>query len=706
MADDIHIDVGDWLNTIGLRCDDYLVIFGRFIGVESLLHLTEQDILDLGVDSAAHRAKIITSLIVIRAQLEKRLGLKTTTPAVTNGDQKLRSQTEHVHYEGPDYAPLNVASPLPVVPEKMSLVRSPSFNIDNHPWYHSQISRQAAEALVKNDGDFLVRNSISNPGDYVLSCRWRGQSLHFMINKQIESTGKYSKYKYQFEDALFDTVPGLVNFYVTCKCAISQRSGAVITKPIRRGEVADPLHRPLPLPPTPEYNLDRTESMPATPRRNFLESIDMNKKMQRAESESNIRHQSTEHSHLTRSSPQRVLKKSKPMIPIKNKALYEDDGKDYSDYSQVKSTPAIILEARKRRELGLTSPLHDTSKFQFLTSPNSDGYGKMISQNDMFYSMKKVTNMKLPIMDEKSLIKAEEFNTNFMALDSKPLETPAILAIKTVLLNHSPMTLARHMTKIDLDMFNIVRKEDMGVCVSSGLEHITLPQGCQLRQDVLERYHSMRMFIVLTILTCPQLPERSLMLQRWIDVATELKNKMGNLFALSVIMESLAHPSITRLRSTWLQVHQQYTQTLFILKTKLRPFMSSLHDGTAQLPLQNISIPYIIPLCEILERHPLEAQPSAWETEDLSCLDTILLHLDTARVITSQVGIYVAKGEEILDEFTPDSEVLDVFRTEMHQKLCWGSRGVSVGREERLIKFNQLLAVLSERSDPSPETNV
>lgn len=36
-------------------------------------------------------------------------------------------------------------------------------------WFHASISRQAAENLLKSDGDFLVRESQGKTGQYVLT---------------------------------------------------------------------------------------------------------------------------------------------------------------------------------------------------------------------------------------------------------------------------------------------------------------------------------------------------------------------------------------------------------------------------------------------------------------------------------------------------------------------------------------------------------
>ena len=56
-------------------------------------------------------------------------------------------------------------------------------DLRSHAWYHGAIPRQRAEEIVERDGDFLVRDCTSQPGNYVLTCRWKGQSLHFVINK-------------------------------------------------------------------------------------------------------------------------------------------------------------------------------------------------------------------------------------------------------------------------------------------------------------------------------------------------------------------------------------------------------------------------------------------------------------------------------------------------------------------------------------------
>ncbi|XP_041790237.1 breast cancer anti-estrogen resistance protein 3 homolog isoform X2 [Chelmon rostratus] len=105
----------------------------------------------------------------------------------------------------------------------------------SHAWYHGPLSREAAESLFERDGDFLVRDSSSAPGDYVLSCFWKDGPMHFKIIRVVLRPKQgYSRELFQFEEDRFDNVPALIRFYVGGRRPISQASGAVIFHPITR----------------------------------------------------------------------------------------------------------------------------------------------------------------------------------------------------------------------------------------------------------------------------------------------------------------------------------------------------------------------------------------------------------------------------------------------------------------------------------------
>ncbi|XP_008072798.1 breast cancer anti-estrogen resistance protein 3 isoform X2 [Carlito syrichta] len=110
-----------------------------------------------------------------------------------------------------------------------------SEDLRSHAWYHGRIPRQVSENLVQRDGDFLVRDSLSSPGNFVLTCQWKNLAQHFKISRTVLRLSEaYSRVQYQFEMESFDSIPGLVRCYVGNRRPISQQSGAIIFQPINR----------------------------------------------------------------------------------------------------------------------------------------------------------------------------------------------------------------------------------------------------------------------------------------------------------------------------------------------------------------------------------------------------------------------------------------------------------------------------------------
>uniref|UniRef100_A0A8C0G1P0 SH2 domain containing 3C n=1 Tax=Chelonoidis abingdonii TaxID=106734 RepID=A0A8C0G1P0_CHEAB len=110
-----------------------------------------------------------------------------------------------------------------------------STDLRSHVWYHGRIPREVSESLVQRNGDFLIRDSLTSLGDYVLTCRWRNEPLHFKINKvMVKSSDSRTHIQYLFEQESFDNVPALVRFYVGNRKAVSEQSGAIVYCPINR----------------------------------------------------------------------------------------------------------------------------------------------------------------------------------------------------------------------------------------------------------------------------------------------------------------------------------------------------------------------------------------------------------------------------------------------------------------------------------------
>ena len=535
----------------------------------------------------------------------------------------------------PDYGPLqNTYQPLsgPGAPAPCTAVdhshlpQVEKHDLSRYLWYHGRIPREKAEKLLTRDGDFLLRESGTQPGDYVLTCCWRGAALHFMINRQLiqeASTCVQPKVQYQFEEELFDFVPELIQFYASTRKPISESSGVIISHAIPREAPAaaafygpkhmqgkcsgspgqSPRHSPKASPRT------TPNQSPALPRRNLPQRmgsqplsslssatdaaapLDKSKcgshgslpsiahatkaarKTQVASGVSHQRtgsepiavmpHQLTRGSHvltgsegdLTKPAPPKPSRvptvkakpQDRPVIQIRNKELYDDGDRDYSDYDQVKSWPSHLKKSDDAhlkvfettppkcnittshtlpKATGLSAPhrigahsfntptdLYDVPKSARASSASSDTYdvpkslrpntdvydvlpsqkfGKRISADSTCdltpTKLPKETAYTLPVVEPESHFSLVNHDSELLSPHNKPLEGAAMVTIRMLLLESSSRALAQHMTFLDLQLLKVTGSHNLGLGVGSGLELLTLPQGEQLRTDIIERW--------------------------------------------------------------------------------------------------------------------------------------------------------------------------------------------------------------------------
>ncbi|MED6275184.1 hypothetical protein CHARACLAT_023944 [Characodon lateralis] len=91
-------------------------------------------------------------------------------------------------------------------------------------WYHGAIPRTEAQELLRQQGDFLVRESHGKPGEYVLSVFSDDQRRHFII--------QYADSQYRFEGTGFPTIPQLIEHHFSTKQVITKKSGVVLMNPV------------------------------------------------------------------------------------------------------------------------------------------------------------------------------------------------------------------------------------------------------------------------------------------------------------------------------------------------------------------------------------------------------------------------------------------------------------------------------------------
>uniref|UniRef100_A0ABI7WMF6 SHC adaptor protein 3 n=1 Tax=Felis catus TaxID=9685 RepID=A0ABI7WMF6_FELCA len=78
--------------------------------------------------------------------------------------------------------------------------------LEGEPWYQGEMSRKEAEGLLKNDGDFLVRKSATNPGSFVLTGMHNGQAKHLLL---VDPEGTV-----RTKDRVFDSISHLINHHL------------------------------------------------------------------------------------------------------------------------------------------------------------------------------------------------------------------------------------------------------------------------------------------------------------------------------------------------------------------------------------------------------------------------------------------------------------------------------------------------------------
>uniref|UniRef100_A0A6Q2WVU5 SHC-transforming protein 1 n=1 Tax=Esox lucius TaxID=8010 RepID=A0A6Q2WVU5_ESOLU len=94
-------------------------------------------------------------------------------------------------------------------------------------WFHGSLSRKQAERLLTRDGDFLVRESGTTPGQYVLTGQQGGQPKHLLL---VDPEGVV-----RTKDHRFDSVSHLISYHMDNRLPIvSAGSEVCLQQPVER----------------------------------------------------------------------------------------------------------------------------------------------------------------------------------------------------------------------------------------------------------------------------------------------------------------------------------------------------------------------------------------------------------------------------------------------------------------------------------------
>ncbi|KAG7499800.1 SH2 domain-containing protein 3C-like isoform X2 [Solea senegalensis] len=655
------------------------------------------------------------------------------------------SQAEYVQFSKEKYL---LESP----PEKLrkeleeELKLSPA-DIRSHGWYHGHIPREVSETLVVRNGDFLVRDSLTNVGDYVLTCRWSNEVLHLTISKVLVKSSD-TKVQYMLETDSFDSVQELVRYYIGQRKPVSQSSGVHIYCPVSRTLPLRYLEATFAL----SNNKQGSGYSPSSQRGAYIKrrSVTMTDGLT---TEKMIPHSpSTIHHHKD---------------AMRNCAMSMDQIQEYrcplSPVGETPMSPAYSAITRQRAHSGgrvlavvppspvmrhssdpqlspstgnnppehpahtshsaHSSPAHHPG-YQSHSSETAGSYcdlrpcpaGPPKPPTKSYVERLRVEERKeegaregeemfcTPQMETTSSFRPSRYESRLMPPENKPLEMSVLKRVKELLAEVDARTAAKHITMADCTVARILcvnseMQRMMGV--SSGLELLTLPHGHQLRLDLMERFYTMSIMMAVDLLGCTgSTEERAALLHKTIQLAAELKSNMGNMFGFAAVMRALELPQISRLEQTWVTLRQRHTEGAILYEKKLKPFMKNMNDGKESSVLSSTSFPHIIPVLSLLERGlALGETLEPWESAEVG-VDVVMYHLEAARTIAHHGGIYRSNAEAKLQGLQEQAEIHEIFQTEFQMRLLWGSRGSEGSQSERYEKFDKVLTALSHKLEP------
>ncbi|CAJ1054039.1 breast cancer anti-estrogen resistance protein 3 homolog isoform X1 [Xyrichtys novacula] len=805
-----------WLRQIGLP--QYTkTLESEYYGLEGLLNVTDGELKDAGVEDAAHRETILSQLSRHRQRLDPHSGVpvkrrvsrkyslgssmdlvkpkkdlfrQSVLPRLQRADKKHRLSASCSQLR-----PLNednaISETESCQDSKHSKRRSVSAYFSqlkvfggrkdmdslkkeleeelklstedprSHAWYHGPLSREDTESLLKRDGDFLIRDSSSAPGDYVLSCFWKNGPLHFkIIRVTLRPKKGYSRELFQFEEDRFDNVPALIRFYVGDRRPISQASGAVIFHPITRT---------LPLRVINERHAERKSSK-SEKRRSFssahadtlqvinpllrsgsqpanLENVGRRPSLQSAQSDSNLRTGVPQNAQSEDTGPAPISpvfrtgsepllsprpRHTRPLPPGGGVTLRGSDGQlhprappkplrvsavfpnaippppSHRDDNPASFYDELVVQVPESRRKGHVDRLRAEEKWQSRARLTETSFGfleaqmtEASSQLPALPQKKKAVedwHFEKPHVESKSCFQLDQFESQLLPENNRPLEPSVLLSLKEIFNRSNANATALHMLSVDCQVARIVGVTDEQKRIM-GVE-----SGLEL--VTLPHGHQLRQDLL----------ERHHLIA--LGVAVDILGCTGTVSQRATVL----HKLISLAQALKEHAHDLYSFSA-VMKALEMPQIMRLemtwralrrnHTETAVLfekklkPFMNllndgddsaVQGPVAVPhLVPLLMA--MEGDDPV-ENSERGC-QLLYNVLQSARGAALHARDYQQHARSLLTAgWEPIPELLEAFRTEFALRLFWGQSGATADREERYEKFDKILCVLSDKLEP------
>uniref|UniRef100_A0A915PRJ1 SH2 domain-containing protein n=1 Tax=Setaria digitata TaxID=48799 RepID=A0A915PRJ1_9BILA len=602
-------------------------------------------------------------------------------------------------------------------------------------WYHGLLTRLRAECLVRSEGDFLVRDSISFKGDFVLTVFWNGRAVHFQINKDPSSLSA-SGFFFQFEEEQFENVSDLITFYQAHQKPITRNSGCIIKNPVPN--TATSTADGLKLKPEIEQNYMRIIRPNLF---KFNQELSLSQKVLLNETRKQLQLRRTPtpqvpsstspvapdgKAHLSLSD---LLSRPLPR-PLQSPVHNDEDEVKYSysemDYDAMEeatiATAKEISTVQKHEVMDdistSTSSLSNKLPVVSLNSTDNDliasgpvllspttsasciDISKLhwrIPRSSSFPALPE-RKVSFPIRDSGCVVDNSDYDqprpsttavTNtvidllnyrspFIEPSNKPQMQRLLEKFRELLLAKKPESCAGLITVEDCRLLRLEQNlQDVAKCERiNGLSLVLLPHGENVRNDLLERSRSLYYLCVLSILHQTQRTQRCVVYGTWIRIAWALFYQFGNAFSFLTLIDALCS-DLVKCTPT--------DECLWKMQRELEVLAGKLQRGEP-LPENSpkMNIPFMQPVIKILSNNP--SCNNDWATE----LDDLWKWLQQGRNWVKEPVHLKLYSETI-------SHSDNFLSTEFSLKLLFGSKDYSMDTEKRYIKLAAMANTLQKR---------
>ncbi|CAJ0598877.1 unnamed protein product [Cylicocyclus nassatus] len=559
-----------------------------------------------------------------------------------------------------------------------------SFNIESQPWYCGLVTRINSEKMLTDNGDFLVRDSISMPGEYVLTAMWNGRPLHFQINTVCENGKKH----FHLEEESFASVAALINFYRSHRRPVTAASGCIISTPVDRtreaatcdGSELEASYMHV-LAPHAGHVTPRSLS-----RRVLLNQTAL--RQQRPRSTIGHDHTSTAPDTILVPPVPAALRNRPLPLPIRSPRNTQEVEEDYSemDYdamdgildasstfdekvrsSSTASLPGMCRQFQSCHNLSyrsqspsmkIPSPIptrpplpprpnlnvaavEKTTAPCQLTETNNDDYDEpRTKQEDYQYDELLSSKFRNRDSDQNRLSASSDDSIESNARDSRDsgiygspsppekhhsfLSQVQMMRLKQFLLTKSADEIALATSHEHARLLLLLRPpEGDDKRADNGLRQVLLPSGAVLRQELLKRLCMLHYACLLSIISGAR-RDASLILRKWIFAGVSMA-RHGDAFACACIADTLSEPFLCELSWLWAALDPPTRDEYEVLQN-----LGKSLKGGENLERYNHAtvIPFLQPVLEILtgkESRYLNRTNYAYE------IDSLWKWLDTAR---------------------------------------------------------------------------